>query len=170
MFFKKVIKKAESLMDTVEDIDEHFFAEVMDEISDGYKDKGIYGKSIAMCAGDEAKINSLYIKLRAKALQEEYKKEQIEVSRVNNLLIKMEHELEKEEIEKNNRIFEMAKQGHLPEKIKDRIIEDGYTFISNKFVRKNNTFDDYRVVTTESGVFLLKDNKTYAEYDLFAES
>ena len=74
MFFKKVIKKAESIMDTAEDIDDCFFAEVMDELSDGYKEKGIYGKSIAMCAGDEAKINSIYIKLRAKSLEEEYKK------------------------------------------------------------------------------------------------
>ncbi len=44
----------------------------MEELENGFKDKGINGKSIAMTAGDEAKANSIYIELRAKMLQDEY--------------------------------------------------------------------------------------------------
>ncbi len=72
MFLKNVIKRAKSVVDTTEEIDNHFFAEVMDEMEKGHIDKGLNGKAIAMSSGDEAKAKSLYIEMRAKYLQEKF--------------------------------------------------------------------------------------------------
>ncbi len=76
MFLKNLVKKAKTAVDTTEEIDNHFFGQVMEEIENGFKDKNLHGKAIAMSGGDEAKTNSIYIELRAKALQEEYIEEQ----------------------------------------------------------------------------------------------
>ncbi len=72
MFLKNLIKKAKTAVDTTEEIDNHFFAQVMEEIEKGFRDKGLHGKAIALSGGDDAKANAIYVELRAKALQEKY--------------------------------------------------------------------------------------------------
>ncbi len=67
---KGLVKKFKSAVDDTEEIDEEFFAQVMKEIKDGYKEEGLEGKSIAMSGGEEKKANSIYMRLRAEALQE----------------------------------------------------------------------------------------------------
>ena len=69
--FGKLISKVKSSIDETEQIDECFYAQVMDELSEGYKDKALVGKAIAQSDGNKEKFNSIYIKLRAKTLQEE---------------------------------------------------------------------------------------------------
>ena len=70
--FEKIIKQVKNTVEETEQIDEQFYAQVVDEITAGYKDKGLVGKAIAQSNGNEAKFDSIYMKLRAKALQEEY--------------------------------------------------------------------------------------------------
>jgi len=65
-----LINQGKAAIDETEQIDEHFYAEVMDELSQGFKDKALVGKAIAQCDGNEGKFDSIYMKLRAKALQE----------------------------------------------------------------------------------------------------
>ena len=66
---KGLVKKFKSAVDDTEEIDEKFFAEVMKEVKDGYKEEGLEGKSIAMSGGDTDKANSIYMQLRAEYLQ-----------------------------------------------------------------------------------------------------
>ncbi len=67
------MKKAnKAVSDPTEGVSDHFFAEVMEEMKKGFKDKGINGKAIALSGGDDAKANAIYVELRAKALQEKY--------------------------------------------------------------------------------------------------
>jgi len=68
--FGKLISKLKNSVDETEQIDERFYAEVMDELAQGYKDKALVGKAIAQSNGNEAKFDSIYVKLRAKTLQE----------------------------------------------------------------------------------------------------
>ena len=44
------------------------YAQVMDELEQGSRDKGLWGKALADCEGDETKANAKYIKLRVVAL------------------------------------------------------------------------------------------------------
>ncbi len=70
MFLKNLVRKIKSANDETEEIDNKYFAEVMDEIDRGFKDKGIKGKAIAISGGDDKKTNALYIQMRAEFLQE----------------------------------------------------------------------------------------------------
>jgi len=70
MFLKNLVRKIKSANDETEEIDNKYFAEVMDEIDRGFKDKGIKGKAIAISGGDDKKANALYIQMRAEFLQE----------------------------------------------------------------------------------------------------
>ena len=79
MFIQSLIKKVKSVVDTAKDIDKNFFAQVMEEIESGFKDKGCEGKAIAMSNGDDEKANSLYIEIRAKELHENFLNEQREL-------------------------------------------------------------------------------------------
>lgn len=85
MFFKNIIKKAketiDSALDSTEEVDNHFFAKVIEEIEKGFKDKGLEGKAIAMTGGDKKKADSQYMQMRAEALQEEFIEDQEEVIR-----------------------------------------------------------------------------------------
>lgn len=63
-------------------------------------------------------------------------------------------------------VFENAQKGIYSNEIKKRIIADGYTFVSDKLVRKNSTDEEYRVAVTESGVYLLDNGKIESEYEL----
>jgi len=74
--FGKVVNKFKKAIDSTEQIDDIFYAKVMDELSNGYKDKALVGKAIAQSDGNEAKFDSIYIKLRAQYLQEKKEQEQ----------------------------------------------------------------------------------------------
>ena len=82
---KELVKKFKSAVDDTEEIEEKYFAEVMKEIKDGYKEEGLEGKSIAMSGGDTNKANSIYMQLRAEYLQEKAVLENIEVLRKERL-------------------------------------------------------------------------------------
>jgi hypothetical protein len=44
------------------------YAQVMEELEQGNRDKGLWGKALAETEGDEAKANARYMKLRVQAL------------------------------------------------------------------------------------------------------
>ena len=70
---KEIVNKVKLAFDNTEEIneiDEKYFAQVMKEIKDGYKEDGLKGKPIVMSGGDESKVDSIYIKLRAEYLQD----------------------------------------------------------------------------------------------------
>jgi len=86
--FDKLINKIKHTIDETEQIDEQFYAQVMDELSKGYKDKALVGKAIAQSNGNETKFNSIYVKLRAKDLQEKYRQKQVPTKYINKELPK----------------------------------------------------------------------------------
>ncbi len=69
--FDSYINKPNNTIDDTEQIDDQFYAKVMDELDVAYKEKALVGKAIAQSDGNEAKFNSIYVKLRAKSLQDE---------------------------------------------------------------------------------------------------
>ena len=90
MFLKNLMNKAKNIVDETEQIDDHFYAQVMDELAQGFKDKGLVGKAIAQCDGQEGKFDSIYMKLRAKDLQDKFKQslQQKSISSDKTLLTK----------------------------------------------------------------------------------
>ncbi len=76
MFIRNIIKKVKSTVDSAldptEEVDNRFFAAVMEEIDNGIKDKGLEGKAIAMSGGDEKKADSRYVQMRAEVLQKKF--------------------------------------------------------------------------------------------------
>ncbi len=68
---RNIANKLKKSLDDTEQIDDRFYAEVMDELNQGFKDKAAVGKAIAQCDGDESKFNSIYMKIRASTLQEQ---------------------------------------------------------------------------------------------------
>lgn len=70
--FGNILKKINKVVDETEQIDDRFYAEVIDELGQGFKDKAAVGKAIAQCDGDGTKFDSLYMKIRASALKDKY--------------------------------------------------------------------------------------------------
>ena len=108
--FGNIMKKLNKITDDTEQIDDRFYAEVMDEISKDFKDKAAVGKAIAQSDGNESKLDSIYITIRAKALQEQHRieknyKKSLELEHRSNIDAKYSngyfHKLFKDEIKKN---------------------------------------------------------------------
>ncbi len=75
MFFNNILDKyKESVCDTEqeEQIEDQFYTQVANELEREYRDKGTQVKSIAVSRGNGVILESTYIQLRAKALQDEY--------------------------------------------------------------------------------------------------
>jgi hypothetical protein len=70
--------------------DETFYQKALEELESNSINKGVYAKALADSAGDEAKAHSLYIKYRAKSLDDEQSIEILEKS--HNIKIKKETE------------------------------------------------------------------------------
>ena len=70
--FGKLLNKFNRSIDETEQIDDKFYAKVIDELSKGIRDNGAVGKAIAQSNGDKGKFDSLYMKIRAKTLQDIY--------------------------------------------------------------------------------------------------
>ena len=68
--FEKILKTIKKKVDETEYIDNIYYAKVMDELEQGFRDKALVGKALAKAQGDEGRFNSIYIRLRAEALQE----------------------------------------------------------------------------------------------------
>lgn len=51
--------------------DESFYQQALEELESNSINKGVYAKALADSSGDEAKAHSLYIKYRAKSLDDE---------------------------------------------------------------------------------------------------
>ena len=73
--------------------DETFYQKALEELESNSINKGVYAKALADSAGDEAKARSLYIKYRAKSLDDEQSIEILEKS--HNIKIKKEEERKK---------------------------------------------------------------------------
>ena len=73
--------------------DETFYQKALEELESNSINKGVYAKALADSAGDEAKAHSLYIKYRAKSLDDEQSIEILEKS--HNIKIKKEEERKK---------------------------------------------------------------------------
>jgi len=128
--FGNIINKLKKSVDETEQIADHFYAQVMDEISDGYKDKGLVGKAIAQSDGNEAKFDAIYIKLRAKALQNVF---------LRNSQAQKEQQY-MDEIEQNELNISIKKrylEGHFHHMFNQEIHAKGYTI---PFLANNNTF------------------------------
>ena len=74
MFNSILDKYKESVCETekIEQIDDRFYTQVADELERDFKDKGTHVKSIAEAKGDKDKVESIYIRLRAKALHDDF--------------------------------------------------------------------------------------------------
>ncbi len=116
----KLWGEGRAVVDETEQIDDRFYAEVMDELSQGFKDKSAVGKAIAQSDGNEARFDSIYMKLRARALQEEFIK-------------KDKFRLEQQQIEQIEQellissIRTKYKKGLFERHFKDKIKSYGYT-------------------------------------------
>jgi len=55
VFLNNLIKKVKTVVDTTEEIDNHFFAKVMEEIESGFKDKDIIGKAYELAEDNSTK-------------------------------------------------------------------------------------------------------------------
>ena len=73
--FENILKKINKVIDATEQVDDRFYAEVMDEISRGFKDQALVGKAIAQADKIDKNYDSIYVKLRASLLQDKYIKE-----------------------------------------------------------------------------------------------
>jgi hypothetical protein len=114
--FGNVLNKLKKSVDETEQIDEQFYAQVMDELSEGYKDKALVGKAIAQSNGNESKFDSLYVKLRAKSLQDTY--------------LLNEQIIENERIIQNQRFASIRKKhadGYFHHMLSQEIIAKGYS-------------------------------------------
>ncbi len=121
----KLVGAGKKIVDDTEQIDSRFYAEVMDEISQGFKDKAAVGKAIAQSDGNEAKFDSLYVKIRAQALQEQF------MIRQETLEIEEEHKESLERALCTNLINKHIK-GHFHILFKDELKKNGFkvTFFS----------------------------------------
>jgi hypothetical protein len=104
------------IIDETEQINDCFYAQVMDELSEGYKDKALVGKAIAQSNGNEAKFDSIYIKLRAKSLQDTY---QLTTKIINTKAISQQNKLSK--------IKEKYQNGYFHDLYRDEIKQLGFT-------------------------------------------
>ncbi len=141
------------LFDDTEQIDDQFYAEVADELDRGYKDKAAYAKSIAQSEGDEAKATSLYIKIRAEALQEEYRQRN-EVARIGR---------KKQQQNRQQLASDIAKRyqdGYFHNLFKDEIMQKGFTstWYAKHILKKDGM--EYRTgIDFDNMDFFIKDKK-----------
>jgi len=134
--FKKIFKRIKNIVDDTEQIDEKFYADVMDEISQGFKDKALVGKAIVQSDGDESKFHPIYVKLRAEALQEKYREEYKKVQ-----IEKQIAKAQKEELNKSIEYNYIKGKFHLI--FKEEIQRLGFSsslFAFNKFKKDGKTY------------------------------
>ncbi len=131
--FGELIGKAKKVVDETEQIDECFYAEVIDELVQGYKDKGLVGKAIAQADGNEGKFDSIYMKLRAKALQEKAI-QSMKLEQTIHLLDKKKQENIKSSIK------ERLEEGYFVKLFDEEIENKGYTkaFLGGKNIFKKS--------------------------------
>ena len=94
----KTNKLSEKLKNVnIEMREEIIYAEVFAEIKSGYRRDGLWAKALSKCDGDEKKTEALYIKYRAKILDEEVLKYDNEEQKLNEAKHKKRMELVQEE-------------------------------------------------------------------------
>ncbi len=72
MHFDDILNKFKQDNCETEQVEDRFYTRVADELEKNYRDKGTYVKSIVESKGDKNKLESIYIRLRAKALQDDF--------------------------------------------------------------------------------------------------
>ena len=132
--FGNLIKKVKNTVDETEQIHEQYYALVMDELGTGYKDKALVGKAIAQSDGNKEKFDSIYVKLRAKALQEKAS-QSMRLEQTMHLLEKKEQEDIRVSIKKR------LKEGYFAKLFNNEIKSKGYnrTFMGGKNTFKKNS-------------------------------
>ncbi len=152
--FSKLLKKIKNIINKTEQIDEQFYAKVMDELSVGFRDKALAGKAIAQSEGYEEKFHSIYIKLRAKYLQEEH----IWEEQKKALEIKEQKELQYS-------IKKRLAEGYFEKLFKEEIKKCGYKKVplsKNKFIKDNKRY--YGKIDYEKNKYVLVDeNNKYTD-------
>ncbi len=107
MHFDDILDKFKQDNCETEQVEDRFYTRVADELEKNYRDKGTYVKSIAESKGDKDKLESIYIRLRAKALQEAFyhkamldiqkqEKEKGKQEKLHSAILKMEKKIFKQ--------------------------------------------------------------------------
>jgi len=146
MMFRTLVNKAKKILIDTEQIDEKFYAEVMDELINGFKDKGLLGKAIAQSNGNISKVDSIYIKLRARVLEEKfYTQNRIEKNNIinqQNIIIN---------------IIKKYEDGYFHELFRDEIKDKGFTrpWYAHKTRLFKNNIEYYTKLDTENMKFII---------------
>ena len=145
--FGNILSKAKKAVDETEQIDDRFYAEVIDELSNGYKDKALVGKAIAQSDGNEGKFDSIYMKLRASALQEGYLRERT-IKKIGN----------KKGLEERERIEQQYKNGDFHKLFKKKIQQKGFkSHWYNEFSLIKDEIEHYTKLDFKNKQFLIVD-------------
>ncbi len=148
--------EGKKIVDDTEQIDDRFYADVIDELSKGYKDKALVGKAIAQSDGNKARFDSIYMKLRARALQEEFV-EQPQEQEQKKIVLKFQAKEKQKLVSKINKLYS---SGYFLYLFKDKIREKGFTvtWYSNYTLKKDG-HKYYTGVNYNNMDFIIKDTK-----------
>ena len=144
--FEILINKAKLLLTTTGRTNERFYADVMDELTNGFKDKALVGKTIVQSNGNISKSDSIYIELRAKKLQEIH---QTQNKIEKNNLIKQQHTF--------SIIRKKYENGYFHELFSDDIKDKGFTtpWYAHESRLFKNDIEYYTKLDTEEMKFLI---------------
>ncbi len=114
-----IVGTGKKIVDDTEQIDDKFYGYVMDELAQDFKDQALVGKAIAQSNGDKEKLDSIYMRLRAKALQEEAEiaHAQQTITHAQQTIVHA-NQLEEAEIQGKKASSTLHKQGYLEQLFK----------------------------------------------------
>lgn len=164
--FGKLLDKVKKAIDETEQIDDRFYALVMDELAEGFKDKAAVGKAIAQADGNESKFDSIYVKIRAQALQEDYWIQQRQLQEQQK--IREEAIERKQSVDEQQRfnINERLEEGYFANLFAEEIKNKGYKKSNwgdkNKF-RKNGKVYHGKIVYSKMLYVLADNNNEYED-------
>jgi hypothetical protein len=158
--------------------DDLLYEYVLDEIENKQMVRGLWAKALAHAEGNDAKVQSIYMKYRVQSIKDafsileitynEYKKDKLFQYIKDNLFNAVEEKEKEPALKQEEKIIKKEIIEELtPElKLKQLVEEDGYSFLSSRVVRKNGTWDDYNIVSTDSKITLLSGSNIIKEYTL----
>lgn len=168
----QTINEQQSISNTVITENDEMYAVAMNEIESGTVQKGLYARAFSQSEGDKNKTDALYIKFRVQTMKDETRKNASSshsdiltakvISTVNQDLeknikadkrakeadeeLKMLREkeyLKQQQIKEEQLQREKLLSNSIPKKIKKKIENDGYMFLSTSIVRDKSTWNDY---------------------------
>ena len=112
------------------DVNDKFYGQVIDELSNGFKEKSALGRAIAQAHGDSKLVESLYVQIRALDLQIEYNK-QVEAGKLQL----------KEVINSKNKIQTNYENNFYSEKFENILLLHGFNIMENyRYVKSGNNY------------------------------